>query len=322
MNAIVLSGGVGSRLAPLTENCPKPCLPLANRPVLDYVISHINAFGINRAVFTLAYKPEIVKSLCDSYRGIEVSYSHETKPLGTAGAVKLAQNMLDETFLVISGDGISNIDLERMAWEHERSNALVTMAVTTVQNPSLYGVVRLNENKITGFVEKPKTSVYGNLVNTGVYIVNKSVLSLIPDKVPFDFSRNLFPSLVGNGLNAYIHDGYWCDVGDINSYYNENFHLLNGGFYPSLPSKVIEPSKRNSNLVGKNTIILGKVRRSIIGNNVRIASSAEVDECVILDGATVTGKHFGRIIGENYSIPCKIPSKNPELFQNNRIIFP
>ncbi len=322
MNAIVLSGGVGSRLAPLTENCPKPCLPLANRPVLDYAISHINAFGINRAVFTLAYKPEKVKSLCDGYQGIEVNYSYETNPLGTAGAVKLAQNMLDKTFLVISGDGISNIDLDRMAWEHKKSNALVTMAVTTVANPSLYGVVRLNEKEITGFVEKPKTPVYGNLVNTGVYIVEKSVLELIPKGVPFDFSRDLFPSLLGKGLKAYRHDGYWCDIGDINSYYTENFHLLNGGFYPSLPSKVIEPSKRNSNLVGKNSIILGKVRRSIVGNEVRIASNAEVEECVVLDGATVKGKHFGEIIGENYRISCKISSKKTEYAQNNCIIFP
>lgn len=321
MNAIVLAGGFGTRLKPLTDTCPKPMLKIANVPMLDYVVAQLNYYGIDDMVFTLGYMPEKVRDYVSRYKGIRCRFSEEYMPLGTAGGVKLAEDMLDEVFFVVSGDALSDIDLTSMLEAHLNSGAEITMACTAVKNPRLYGVVRLDsQNTVTGFVEKPATEEFGNLVNAGVYVVNKSVLDYIPRNVSFDFSRNLFPELVSRRrLNAYLHNGYWCDIGDKESYFAANFFMLEGGFYPQVPSfSQDEFLSRVSgdSLVSASAVTVGRFSSSVIGRGARIASSADISDCIVMDGALVTGTHFREIIGPDYVEKLNITA-NVRAEQNN-----
>lgn len=303
MNAIVLAGGFGSRLKPLTDNCPKPMLPLANRPMLDYVVAQLYHYGITDVTFTLGYKAEQVYTFCSRYNQITAHFSTEEQPLGTAGGVKNASEFLDDVFIVISGDALNNVNLSEMIEKHLSSANDVTMTVTSVDNPSLYGVVNINEtDKVISFVEKPATREYGNLVNTGIYVINKSVLSYVPSGVSFDFARNLFPTLLQtNKVGAYLHNGYWCDIGDKQSYFKANFYVRSGGFYPVLKNENILPSRENAgSLLGNNATTLGKVDDCIIGKNSHVASCARLKNCIVMENVTVTENYENAIIGTDF----------------------
>lgn len=317
MNSIILAGGFGTRLKPLTDNVPKPALKIANRPVLDYVASQLKFYGITDAVFTLGYKPEIIREICENYDGITARFTLEDKPLGTAGAVKAAESLLDDVFLVMSGDAISDIDLGAMIAAHLSSDNLVTVALTTVPDPRRYGVARLDGDKIASFVEKPADDRYGRLVNAGVYVADKSVLSLIPKEKQYDFARDLFPKLVGTRkLGAFLHGGYWCDVGDKKSFYEANFYMSDGGFFPFVGSKTVPSVRRNGCLIGKNAVVTGRARYSIIGEDAVITSGAEIRDCIVLDGVTVSGTHYGEIIGDGFVEKCRISERFPSLTEN------
>ncbi len=305
MNAIVLAGGFGSRLRPLTDAVPKPMLKIANVPMLDYVVAWLAFYGFTDITFTLGYLPEIVKNFVSDYKGIKARFTLETDPLGTAGAVKNAEAYLDDIFVVASGDALCDINLAKMLKFHLDSGANVTMACATVKNPRLYGVVNADDDgTINGFIEKPQTSDYGNLVNAGVYIMNKSALALVPQGVKFDFSRDLFPSLVvTRKVKAFVHHGYWCDIGDKESYYRANYFMKDGGFYPSVPSfngERYRSELSRDNLVSKSAVTVGYAANSIIGENARIASGAAISDCVVLDDALVTCRRRFCIIGKDF----------------------
>lgn len=329
MNAVVLAGGLGSRLLPLTLNVPKPMLPLANVPMLDYSLAHLVSAGVTDIVFTLGHYSEQIKEFCSGYTGIDCKFIVEDSPLGTAGGVRAAGEFLDDTFIVLSGDAVEDIDFSALLHKHYTSGALVTMAVTKVDDPSLYGVVELDGyGSITGFCEKPKIGeAKSNLVNCGIYIIDKSVLQYIPRDVKYDFSRDLFPQILQMGkLSAYIHDGYWCDIGDHRSFYQANFYLSGGGFFP--PIQNLKRYKYSSyltggiggNLISSSASLVGACRSSIVGHGARIASGASVDNCIIMDNAVVTGRYLNAIIGQNYSIT--IPTGDfYTLSQNSTQIF-
>lgn len=305
MNAIVLAGGYGTRLRPLTDFCPKPMLKIANRPVLDYVVAQLAHYGLNDIVFTLGYMPGRVRDFASSYRGVRTRFSVETIPLGTAGGVKSAESMLDDVFVVASGDCLSDIDLAAMTEAHLASGAEVTLAAVEVSDPTRYGVVTADEGgRVRGFIEKPDSDRFGRLVNAGVYVVNKSVLRYIPRGAKFDFSRDLFPGLADSGtLYAYRHGGYWCDVGDKASFFAANFFMAeNGGFFPPVRnvSAIFGSERRDGSLVSRGAVTVGRVSRSIIGDGARIASCGGVDNCVVLDGATVKERLSGAIVGADF----------------------
>lgn len=317
MNSIILAGGFGTRLKPLTDSVPKPALKIANRPVLDYVVGQLAFYGIKNAVFTLGYKPEIIRDICLGYEGIAARFTVENKPLGTAGAVKAAEKLLDDVFLVMSGDAISDIDLGAMIAAHLSSDNAVTVALTTVADPRRYGVARLDGDKIAEFVEKPSDEGFGRLVNTGVYVADKSVLGLIPPDKQYDFARDLFPELVKKRkLGAFLHGGYWCDVGDKKSFYEANFYMADGGFFPFVGSKTVPSVRRNGCLIGKNAVVTGSAHYSIIGENSVISSGAAVRDCIVTDGVTVRGVHYGEIIGDGFVEKCRISERFPNLPEN------
>jgi mannose-1-phosphate guanylyltransferase/phosphomannomutase len=245
--------------------------------------------------------PEIIIEHAKSYEGITCHFSVENSPLGTAGGVKIAADKLDDIFVVLSGDAISNINLSEAISKHICDENEVTIVATTVENPTLYGVLKTDGDRVEKLIEKPKTNEFGNLVSTGIYVINKSVLSLIPDNVPFDFAKNLFPSLVeAKQVGVYRHEGYWCDIGDKKSYYNANFYMSEESFYPSVNSNYPASKIISGNLIADDAVVVGKCRQSIIGSKAKIASNAFVDGCVVLPGVTVKGWYKNCIIGNGF----------------------
>ncbi|MCL2676012.1 MAG: sugar phosphate nucleotidyltransferase [Firmicutes bacterium] len=235
MNAVIMAGGYGSRLKPLTDALPKPMLNICNRPMIDYCVAQLAYYGLRDIVFSLGYSPERIIERAIGYVGIKTRFLVEDIPLGTLGGVKAAVDKLSDVFVVISGDGLNDIDLNALLNRHLAAKAEVTVAVKEVDDPSLYGVANLGDDGfIKGFVEKPHDIKSAAFVNCGTYAINKSALSYIA-RANCDFAKDLFPLLVARGkLGYYKHRGYWRDVGDFASYYHANFEMLGGGFFPSV----------------------------------------------------------------------------------------
>jgi mannose-1-phosphate guanylyltransferase/phosphomannomutase len=236
MKAVVMAGGEGSRLRPLTLERPKPMLPVVNRPVLGHILHLLKQHGIVDVVITLQYLAAQIQDYYGDGKafGMNIDYVIEESPLGTAGSVKNAQPYLeqDQPFLVISGDALTDFDLTQLVAYHRRRAALLTMALYHVPDPLEYGIINVHEDgRVAQFLEKPKWgAVTSDTVNTGIYVVQPEVLKRIPTDRPVDWSQHVFPQMLAAGeeLYAYIADGYWCDIGTLGEYQRANFDLLNG----------------------------------------------------------------------------------------------
>lgn len=302
MNAIILAGGRGSRLAPLTDDVPKPMLPVYNRPMLDYVLSWLTHFGINDIVCTVGYKSENIIARMREYEGINYKISKETEPLGTAGAVKNCEGFLHENFVVVSGDCVNDVDLYAMMRAHQESGKDVTMAVVNVEDATKFGVVNLDENgDISRFIEKPPTNEFGTLVNAGIYIINKSVLKDVP-LAKCDFARDVFPILIQKGkIGAYLHNGRWTDIGSIEDYYKANFSLKNGEYYPFIKTSTVQDKFHASDYSG-DSVIFGTTLNTIVGKGSFINFGVNLDGCIVMPFTHVTDSATNCIIGANYTI--------------------
>lgn len=229
-----MAGGEGSRLRPLTCDLPKPMVPVMNKPVMTYSIELLKKYGINTIGVTLQYLPHVIQDYYGdgSEYGVDLHYFIEETPLGTAGSVKNAQEILDETFIVISGDALANINLEKAIEFHRRNNSIATLVLKRVEVPLEYGVVVTDEKGvITRFLEKPNWGeVFSDTVNTGIYILEPEVLDYFELGQKFDFSQDLFPMLLKDRkpMYGYITDEYWCDIGDAESYLRAHYDMLDG----------------------------------------------------------------------------------------------
>ena len=247
MVAVVMAGGKGTRLRPLTCNKPKPMVPLADRPLLDYVLRLLAKGGWDEVALTLCYLPEQVEAYFGdgSQFGVKLHYLVEEQPLGTAGSVKRAANLFDGTVLIGSGDALSDFDLQAALAFHRERQALVTIVLTRVESPLEYGVVITRpDGRIVRFLEKPGWGeVFSDTVNTGFYLVEPEVFDLVPPGRPFDFSRDLFPVLLerGAGIYGYIAAGYWSDIGTIEQYRRSHLDFLAGRMRLSPPGREIGP---------------------------------------------------------------------------------
>lgn len=234
MKGIIMAGGEGSRLRPLTCDLPKPMVPIMNRPVMTYSIELLNRHNIDNIGVTLQYLPHIIQNYYgkgEEY-GVSLEYFIEDKPLGTAGSVKNGEHFLDETFIVISGDALTDIDLSRAIEFHRKKGAMVTLILKKVEIPLEYGVVITDRGgSVTRFLEKPNWGeVFSDTVNTGIYILEPEVLDYMEPGKKFDFSRDLFPMLLEDRqpIYGYITDEYWCDIGSPKSYIDAHFDMLTG----------------------------------------------------------------------------------------------
>jgi len=284
MKAIIMAGGEGTRLRPLTCDTPKPMMRLMNRPIIEYALELLAIHGIHDAAVTLGYLPERIRDhLGDEACSVKLKYYTERRPLGTAGGVKQARDFLSETFCVLSGDGVTDCDLTAALENHRRSGAPATMVLKRVPDPTPYGlVITAPDGRITRFMEKPGWGeVISDTVNTGIYILEPTVLDMIPDG-EYDFGSQLFPALAEKGLlNGYIADGYWCDVGDVPAYLQMCRDALDGRI--SLPSLHM-PENRITICDGADIHPSARIESPcFIAPGVHIAQGAQIGAYTILD---------------------------------------
>lgn len=322
MKAVVMAGGEGTRLRPLTSLRPKPMVPIVNQPVMEHILGLVKHHGITEVVVTVAFMPQVIEDYFGDgdVWGAEISYAVEETPLGTAGSVRNAADALTETFLVISGDALTDIDLTAVIEFHRSHDGPVTIALKRVPDPQEFGIVVIDDDgKVTRFLEKPTwAEVVTDTVNTGIYVMDPMVFDYIPEQTPFDFSSDLFPRLMRDGHAIYgcVVDGYWCDVGTLEGYTAVHRDILDGKAMIYIPGSrtrenvwIGEGSNVNpSATVGRNVVIgrntevragavLGEY--SVVGDNCFIGSDAVVDRSIleadslVAPGASVRGAIMG-----------------------------
>src|SRR4051795_10237945 len=224
MKAVIMAGGEGTRLRPLTSNQPKPMMPLANRPMMEHIVRLLKEHGFDEIVVTLAFLPQAIRTYFGdgSEFGVRMVYATEETPLGTAGSVRNAKDELDEPFLVISGDVLTDIDLSELVAVHERKGSLATLALKAMENPLEFGIVITREDgSIERFLEKPTWGqVFSDTINTGIFILEPEIFDFIPDGQAVDFSSEVFPALLEADKPMYgaVAEGYWEDVGTLEAY--------------------------------------------------------------------------------------------------------
>ncbi len=242
MQALILAGGEGTRLRPLTSSVPKPVVPLVDRPFIVYMLDWLREHGVDRVVMSCGHLAHGVRNVLGdgSALGIDIRYVEEPRPLGTGGALKYAESLLDERFLMLNGDVLTDFDLSAQMAEHERTAAVGTLALTPVDDPTNYGLVRIGEGgKVREFVEKPSADMVDTAnVSAGVYVLEKSVLDLLPADKPASIEREVFPQLVAAGLHGYVADGYWLDIGTPERYLQATFDILEGSVFTNVASRM------------------------------------------------------------------------------------
>ena len=293
MKAIIMAGGEGTRLRPLTCNRPKPMIPVINRPVIEYAVNLLKQYSITDITISLFYLPEnVVNYFGDgTFWDVTIDYSIEEIPLGTAGGVKLALKDYDETFIVLSGDGIYDFNLHDIINFHKKNNSLVTIALTHVPDPIEYGVViTRDDGTIERFLEKPSWGeVFSDTVNTGLYIIEPEIMErFVPKNEKFDFSYDLFPLLQKNNIPiyGYIADSYWCDIDNLDAYRKVHQDILSGIVKINFPGKKIGENiwAGNDVEIHPDAKITGPV---VLGNYVKIKKGAEVSEYSVIGDNTV-----------------------------------
>jgi mannose-1-phosphate guanylyltransferase/phosphomannomutase len=296
MKAVVMAGGEGTRLRPLTSNQPKPMVPIVGKPCMEHIVELLGKHGFDDVVVTLAFMPQAIRGYfgAGENHGVSIRYSIEESPAGTAGSVKLAEDALHERFLVISGDALCDIDLGALLRFHEEKEALVTIGLKSVDNPLEFGIVVTDaDGRIERFLEKPSWGqVFTDTINTGIYVLEPEVLRHIPDDRPYDFSKELFPLLLemGKPLYGFVCDGYWQDIGNLDQYRQANFDALDERVKLELAGIRL----RGNIWVGEGVEIadLEAVEGpAFIGNYCRVAHQASVGPYAVLSNSVTLRDH-------------------------------
>jgi mannose-1-phosphate guanylyltransferase/phosphomannomutase len=340
MKAVVMAGGEGSRLRPITANRPKPLVPVGNQPIMEHILGLLARHGITDVVATLHYLADEIQSYFDDGAdfGVNLSYSVEDTPLGTAGSVKKAEALLgDDTFVIVSGDALTDCDLTKAIAYHKQKGALATLVLYRVPNPLEFGVVIADDDgRIVRFLEKPSWSeVFSDTVNTGMYILEPEIFEWMESGRPYDWSQDVFPQLLRERkpLFGYVMEEYWCDVGTLQQYREAQEHLLSGKTRLPMQGEEIRPGV----WVGPNCAIdeaativppvcLGrncKVKRdarvgpyTVIGDNALIEEQANVERSVVWDSAYV-----GPSVGVHSAILCsRVTVKRDTVIREDAVV--
>ncbi len=328
MQALILAGGAGTRLRPLTSDTPKPVVTLVDQPFIGYMLEWLHRHDVNDVVISGGYLADkLSEVLGDGSRyGVTLRYVHEPEPLGTGGALKYAEDLLDERFFMLNGDLLTDIDLTALRRHHEQMNAVGTIALIGQKDPSSYGLVRQDEDTaVTEFLEKPgpETVIDTNLVNAGAYILEKRVLDdLAPAGTNISIERDVFPTLVGRGLYGFEVAGYWMDIGTPGRYLQGTFDILNNHVSTAIGGKVAAAGLRlvgDANVqgrvsgpalvqdgvtIGPKAIVGGLV---VLGPDVTVGPGTRIADSVILEGAQIGANCeitdaivcAGAVIGDN-----------------------
>jgi mannose-1-phosphate guanylyltransferase/phosphomannomutase len=306
VKAVIMAGGEGTRLRPLTSTAPKPLLPLANRPMMEHIINLLKRHGLDEIVVTVAYRANAIRTYFGngSEFGVRIVYAAEETPLGTAGSVRNAMAELDDTFLVISGDVVTDMDLSDIVKFHRSKSALVTIGLKAMENPLEFGIViTRDDGSIERFLEKPSWGqVFSDTINTGVYVLEPEIFDYIDPERPTDFSNDVFPALLEGGkpLFGFVTDGYWEDVGTIDAYVrahqdalDERVSLdipgfrLGGGVWLGEASEVHPDAKiQGPAVIGDYCRIEANAHireYSVLGSNVRVSEDCFIHRAIVQD---------------------------------------
>ena len=310
MQAIVLVGGKGTRLRPLTESVPKPALTLVDRPFLAYMIEWLAGHGVTEVVLACGFLPDVLREALageEERAGVRIRYVVEPEPLGTAGAIRFAADalgdQLDERFLALNGDVLTDLDLSALLRAHEERAASATVALHPVEDSSAFGLVHSGpEGEVLAFLEKTGEAAPGE-VNAGMYVLQRSVLDLIPPGENVSIERDVFPRLVGEGLHGLVLDGYWMDIGTPERYLQASWDILEG----RVESRVVPTSP--GLLVATDAEVADDATvgpRAVVSPGSRVGRGAEVRESVLLEGCEVGDGR--RLSGSILSPGARVPA--------------
>ncbi len=289
MQAVVLVGGEGTRMRPLTLTQPKPALPLVDRPFIRYMVDWLGRHGIDDVVMACGFKADRLRSaLGDAIPGgSSISYLEEVVPLGTAGPVRLAadEGLLGDRFMVLNGDVLSDLDLTALQRQHADTGAVATLALHPVDDPTSYGLVRRDpDGAVLGFLEKPDPSeIDTDEVNAGAYVLERRVVDLIPSGRAVSIEREIFPRLVGDGLYGRRLEGYWMDIGTPQRYLQASWDILDGTVATELAGAGGPYIAAGAEVAGDATV----EPRAVVRSGCRVATGAAVADSVLLDGCRI-----------------------------------
>lgn len=334
MKAVVLAGGEGTRLKPLTYRRPKPLMPVAGRPCIDYVLRALAGSGFNEIIVTTAYMSDaLIQSIGDGLDyNASILYSFEENPAGTAGAVRRVGNFFDETFVVSMGDLLCDVDFKALYDFHKRKDAAVTIALTEVTDPTQYGVVGLDSNgRVAKFREKPKKEeAFSNLINAGIYVLEPEVLEFVPSDQKFDFAKDLFPKLLSKGLGLYGSriDGIWMDIGQPHDLWNASMAVVRREGKPL----------RREDVISEGPVILDPTAKveagvtirgpSYIGPGVSLGKGSVADNACLYEGARLEANGIieksivleESVVGAAAHVVDSVVSRNCSIGEGARII--
>ena len=283
MQAIILVGGEGKRLRPLTSTVPKPVVPLVDRPFISFMLEWLARHGIDDVVMSCGFLATSVRNVLGdgSALGLRLRFVEEPEPRGTAGALKFAESMLDERFVMLNGDVLTDLDLSAQIEQHEQTGARATLALVPVADPSAYGLVHLNEDRsVRDFVEKPSSdAIDTSLISAGAYVLERDVLELVPAERNVSIEREVWPLLVGKGLYGYPSPSYWMDIGSPDRYLQGTFDIIEG----NLKTNVQERLGDDWLAVDEGAEVRGRVvPPAVLGRGVHVAEGAHVGSLVVL----------------------------------------
>lgn len=303
MKAVILAGGYGTRLRPITCTIPKILLPVANKTVIEYIYE---SYPFEEIILTVNWLGDNIKTFVSQTNWTNINICHESNPLGTGGAIKNVERYLDDTFIVFNGDMLSSLNISEFVKFHKRKNALATDALFSSNNIERFGVVEIDEGKITRFIEKPSgENALGNLINAGIYCFEPEILDLFDPNTKISLERDIFPKIVEKGnLYGYYFNGFWFDIGNSQDYIEANI-AFSGQSGLSLHNSSIISGKIMKSAIGRNCEIAdSEILNTVISDNVHITHSyivssiistnaqienARLEKCIIGDSAIVTG---------------------------------
>jgi mannose-1-phosphate guanylyltransferase len=345
VQAVILVGGEGTRLRPLTVTVPKPVLPLVDRPFLAYMLEWLRRHGVDDVIMSCGFLATSVRNVLGdgSQFGLRLRFVEEPEPRGTAGALKYAEDLLDERFLMLNGDVLTDIDLTAQIAQHDATGAVGTLALVPVEDPTAYGLVRVHDDRsVKEFVEKPTAdSIDTNLISAGAYVLERRVLDMIPADRNVSIEREVWPRLVGEGLFAFAaDDAYWLDIGTPERYLQGTFDILEGNVQTAVTDRlgagyvavadhveaagrIVPPAivERGCRIGGGahvgSLVVLGegvevgkgsKIERSVVLNGSQIGPHCTLQDCIVAAGVRIgegTVVSGGAVLGEGVTVGAR-----------------
>jgi mannose-1-phosphate guanylyltransferase len=306
MQALILAGGEGTRLRPLTTTVPKPVVPLVDRPFIRFMLDWLRSHGVDDVVMSCGHLASGVRNVLGdgSAFGVKLRYVEEPRPLGTGGALKFAEPLLQDRFLMLNGDVLTDMDLTAQIAQHESTGARATLALTPVDDPSAYGLVRTRDGgEVTEFVEKPAPDqIDTRNISAGAYVLERSVLELLEAEEPASIERDVFPRLVGEGLYGYVSDGYWLDIGTPERYLEGTFDILEGTVQSAVRKRMgdgflcVEDGVQNAGRIIPSALVESGCRigegariggRVVLERGVTVGEQTTIERAVVLQGAEI-----------------------------------